>query len=569
MAQLGLPIVSPERDDHDDGLIGALARQRATDPMRPRLHLVETDGADVKERAFSLTELFESAARAACALEGAGARAGDRVVLGLTDPRTFVAWFLGALGRGMIAVPVPPLEQLGGSAHPQLRIGGILTDCEPRVAVVESGPAFKRALSDAKLEVLEATAIDRGAPSLELSDAPRGTPAFLQYTSGSTAAPKGVVVTHANLVANLRALSEGIGIADCDRMISWLPLHHDMGLIGGVLWPLFAGAEAFVTTPFTFITKPVTWLQGITRFGISMTVAPNFAYSVCARKIPDRHLHEIDLSTLRVAICGAEPIDIGVARAFTRRFAAHGLRAQAFYPVYGLAEATLAVSVSEQGAEVRADVVDRRRLAAVGRADPAPEGAPYAQTLVSVGRALPEHVVEIRAVDTGLPCEDRQVGEVMVRGPSVTPRYWSEPAATRRELLATGDLGYLDQGLLYIVDRLKDLVIIAGQNYAPSDIEAVVADVTGVRIGRVVAFAASRPETGTEAAVVVAEVDPDAPSQWESIRRAIATSVRERIGIPCEVVLTNPGAIEKTTSGKLRRGACAASYADGTLPTLA
>jgi acyl-CoA synthetase (AMP-forming)/AMP-acid ligase II len=551
------------------GIVEVLLQQRDVDATRPRLHVVENAGAHFEERPVSLGELYASAGRAAYALEAAGARTGDRVLLCLADPRTFLAWFLGALGRGMIAVPSPPLETLGASAHPAARVGAILEDCGPSVAVVERTSDFKHALPDACLPVLEELAIDDVAgPALELADPTGEAPAFLQYTSGSTGGPKGVVITHANLMANLEGMSAASDITDRDRIFSWLPLHHDMGLIGGNLWPLFAGGEAFVTKPFSFITRPVSWLQGIARFRATITLAPNFAYSVCAHRIPDRQLEGLDLSSLRVAICGAEPIDIGVVHAFMRRFATHGLDPRAFYPVYGLAEATLAVSFPEPGAEVRVDVVDRRRLATTGRAEPAPEDAPHAQTLISVGSALPGHAIEIRAIDTGLPCEERRVGQVMVRGPSLSARYWTDPVETKRDLLATGDLGYLADAELFIVDRLKDLVIIAGENYASSDIETAATEGTGARRGRVVAFAVRRHEMGTEAAIVVAEVDPNNVSKAASIRSTIEAAVRRRIGIQCEVVLTPPGSIEKTTSGKLRRSACAARYVEGTLATI-
>jgi acyl-CoA synthetase (AMP-forming)/AMP-acid ligase II len=550
-------------------IVGALTAQRvSSDPKRPRMHVLEISKGDFDDSVLSLDGIFQSAERAAGALEAAGARAGDRLLLCLTDPRRFLAWFLGALGRGMIAVPAPPVETLGASAYPAARIRGILGDCQPRVAVVESESSFRRALPGAQLVVLEQSAADVGGPALELADQPAERPAILQYTSGSTGGPKGVVITHANLVANLRAMTAAAAITDNERFFSWLPLHHDMGLIGGVLWPLFAGGELWVMKPFAFITNAVTWLRGITRFGVTVTMAPNFAYSICAHKISDRHLTLLDLSTLRLAICGAEPIDVGVVQAFTRRFAAHGLAPQSFYPVYGLAEATLAVTFSEPGADVRTDVVDRRRLAASGRAEPASSTTPYAQTLISVGRPIPGHTIEIRAVASRLPCEERQVGEVMVRGPSVSARYWAEPVETKKEVLATGDLGYLAGGELFIVDRLKDLVIVAGQNYASSDIETAATEGTGARRGRVVAFASRRPETGTEIAVVVAEVDPDDLPTFAAIRAAIESAVMAHIGIPCDVVLARPGAIEKTTSGKLRRSACAARYLDGSLPTV-
>ncbi len=561
------PLVElPTWREPEHGIIAGLAERCSAKPQHGVLHVLESRGREFRDREVSFEHLFAAAERAGGALEGAGARAGDRILMSLGDPRLFAAWFLGAVGRGMVPVIVPPLRGLGAEGRHAQRVAGILADCVPSLAVVERAVGWNRVHGHMQATpLIEGTAIDGAGAGLQLSDQPFEKAAFLQYTSGSTGEPKGVVVTHGNLAANLQAISCGMGVVVGERMISWLPLHHDMGLVGGLLWPMFAGGAAFIMTPLTFLSQPVMWLRAITRFGGTGTVAPNFAYSICARKIPDGQLEGLDLATLRLALCGAEPIDALVVRAFESRFGRYGFRPRVFCPVYGLAEATLAVAFHEPGAEVAIDVVDRRRLAAAGHAEPVSSESPHGQAIVSVGKVLPGHSINILDAATGIACADRQVGQVFVRGPSVSPRYWSEPPEVRRSALATGDLGYLVDGRLHLVDRVKDLVIIGGENYAPSDIEAAAAEVCGLRVGRVVAFGSRRADIGTDVAVIVAEVDPYSRLDPVAVRAAVATAVRSRVGLEPEVILVVPGTIEKTTSGKVRRGACAARYQAGAL----
>jgi acyl-CoA synthetase (AMP-forming)/AMP-acid ligase II len=463
-------------------------------------------------------------------------------------------------------VPLPTPGEAGAPRSFAARVRGVCSGCRPRLAVVERAAEFVHALPDPRPELAVVTPAELAAPGepLPLHPAARMMPAFIQYTSGSTGAPKGVVVTHGNLLANCRAIRDATGYTRDDRMVSWLPLHHDMGLVGGLLTSLYCAAETWLMPPITFLARPVTWLEALGRFHATLTVAPTFAYSLCARKIPPKQLAGIDLSSLRLAYIGAEPIDVATVDAFVERFAAYGLPPTALYPVYGLAEATLAVAFPAPGSPVRRDTVDRRRLVSAGVAVPAASGAAHAVSFVSVGRSLPQHRVTVVDVDTGDALGERRVGELVVEGASVTPRYFEDADAPARGALRTGDLGYRADGELYVVDRIKDLVIVAGQNYAPSDIEAAVGDVDGVRRGRVVAFAA--PSAGTDALHVVAEIGADNHRPVAELRDAVGRHVREVIGLsPASVTLVAPGSLERTSSGKIQRRACAAAHAEGRL----
>jgi fatty-acyl-CoA synthase len=562
------PIVQPPWRDPARGLVGVLQERRREAPARACIHAVESRHRELQAAPLSLETLFSRAERAAALLEQRGARAGDRVMFSLAQPHAFASWFLGALGRGIVPVPLPPLGGLGTPASYRERVTSTATDCGARLAVVESADGWAHALAGTGApDTIEASLVETLGPRIGLDDQPLDQVAFLQYTSGSTSTPKGVVVTHGNLAANLGAISCGMGVAEGERMITWLPLHHDMGLIGGLLWPIFAGGETFVMTPLTFLSRPATWLEAVGRWRGTVTVAPNFAFSLCVRKVPDEQLEGVDLSSLRLALCGAEPIDAEVVRAFGQRFARFGFGERTFFPVYGLAEATLAVAFPSPGAPMVFDTVDRDVLATRGRAEPVAR-TELARTVVSVGEVLAGHAIEIVSPTTGKRCGEREVGEIVVRGPSVSPRYWSDsPADAPRQELRTGDLGYLAGGQLFIIDRLKDLIIVAGENFAPSEIEAA-ATVKGVRFGGALAFGTRDPQSGTEKVVVVCEFDAKSGIPAPAVIDTVRACVRARVGHAPETVLVSQGTIEKTTSGKLRRRACRDRYEAGLLERL-
>lgn len=511
-------------------------------------------------------ELASSAQAHAAFFRAHGVQPGDRVVMSLSEAQRLLPAILGLMSMGAIAVPLQARSEFRTAELYRERMNRVCEDCRPRLILVEDlerwGVSMQGELPDAQALVarlapgsVRELAFDPGSPD---------APAIIQYTSGSTGAPRGVVLTHANVAANVRAIGEGTQSTSRDRIVSWLPLHHDMGLIS-MLMGLYWNAPYHVLSPVEFLLRPIVWLRAISAFGATQSVAPTFAYSLCWRKIPEAQLAGLDLSTWRVAYCGAEPIDPAVARGFCERFAPYGFRETSFFPVYGLAETTLAATFPPVETKPVYDCVERDALA-TGKAVPASDNAGGAVTFVSVGQAFGGHAVEVRDPQTDAPCLERFVGEVVVRGPSVSPRYYHEAPTSCRAELRTGDLGYLAAGRLFVIDRIKDLIIVRGANFAPADLERCAAEVPGLRRGRVVAFALPGHE-GTEAVHFVAELNPRG---WRT-QAAIAQEVRQRIlvHVGLEVsglALVAPGSIPRTSSGKVRRRACRDLYVAGSFP---
>lgn len=560
---LGLP---PEQ-----AVLDRLHAWSEREPARVRVHRVDCRARGEMETApFTGPELLEAAGRAAAALRERGARAGDRVVLCLPNRESFVSAFLGAQWLGAIPVPLPPLGLMTAPGALSERIRSVVADCAP-AAVVADAPTL------ASLRLLTPEALSGrqafDAAELERADAPappreRARPeqtALIQYTSGSTAAPRGVVVTHRNLAANCTAIARRGAFEQQERFVSWLPGYHDMGLIGGLLVALHHGHVLYWMNAQDFMSRPPTWLRAISKFRANISGAPNSAYRLCLRMAQDRGLEELDLSSWRWAFCGAEPVDIATMRAFMEVFGRHGFRKNALHPVYGLAEGTLAVTFPDAGEPVRVDRVSRAALAA-GRAVPA-EGEGSVE-LVSVGYAMPEH--EVRVVDpaTGEAVGERQAGEVVTSGPSVTPGYYGQPPREGKEL-RTGDLGYFADGRLYVVDRIKDLIIVAGRNVSPVDVERA-AQVDGVRMGRVAALGVLDPERGTEGVVLLLEPSERTPEALAEVRERVDRALREAHGLaPKDILLLPAGTLERTSSGKLMRRRMRERYLSGELAALA
>jgi acyl-CoA synthetase (AMP-forming)/AMP-acid ligase II len=390
--------------------------------------------------------------------------------------------------------------------------------------------------------------------------------AFIQFTSGTTREPRGVSVTHAALMANIRALLEVMPLTASDVSVSWLPPYHDMGLVGHIFVPVVCGVHQHLMPPSLFSRRPERWLELISRARATQTTAPNFAYSMCARRVSARARRGLDLSSLRWVLNGAETVQAETLELFSRTFGPQGFDFRAFRPVYGLAEATLAATFSPEGG-VDVDWVDRHELAA-GCARRVSPDQPRAQAVVSVGRPLPG--CGIRVVrEGGGPCTMREVGEIWLQGPFVMQGYFNDPQRTREVLrdgwLRTGDIGYVDErGLLRVTGRIKELIIKSGCNYLPQDLEAACVDVPGVRPGRAVAFGLPSLTSGTELVVLVAEVgDPrrvDDPMLLERVARVVDARTGVR---PDRVELLAPGVLPKTTSGKLRRRQVRQAYEAG------
>jgi acyl-CoA synthetase (AMP-forming)/AMP-acid ligase II len=514
-------------------------------------------------------QLWDGAAAWAAHVRSLGVEDGDRVLLVLPTERAFYESYLGILLAGAVPVPAYPPVRLGRMEEYLQTLRGLARNCGAKALITSEGvrPLIRPAeeVDGRRLPLVVPADVRSGAaaPAVEITGESLG---LLQYTSGSTGSQKGVMLTHANLLANLRAIGRGVELTPADVAVSWLPLYHDMGLIGLMLGSLYWGVPLVAMSPIDFLRRPARWLRALSEHRATVSAGPNFAYSLAARKVRDADLEGVDLSTWRVALCGAEPIHPSTIDTFTRRFAPYGFRPEAFFPAYGLAENTLAVSFSDLGALPHLEHVDARVLETEGRAERRSPGA-GARALVSVGRAL--GTVDVRiASEEGKSVPEGTRGEVLVRGPSLMAGYFGNPGATAETLaggwLHTGDLGFVLDGRLFISGRKKDMVIKAGRNYFAEDLEAAAAGVPGVRPGGVAVFAVENEARGTEEVVLVAEVRKDAAPG--GLMEAIQSRVSEASGCrPDRVVLVAPHTLSKTSSGKIQRFKARAWYLDGTL----
>jgi fatty-acyl-CoA synthase len=520
------------------------------------------------ERFVSFESLeVETAARAA-AISRLGLRRGDRLGLIIIDPESFVLTFLGALRAGVVPVPLYPPAYLGSldlyvrQTQRTLAAAGVrllMTSSELEnllTVMVDLVPSLERVVG-ADLRA------DASSPRPPLPRIDPDDTAFLQYTSGSTDEPKGVIVTHRMLTTNIEAFTTRGLCMDprTDVGVSWLPLYHDMGLIGFALGALHCGVSAVFIPTLRFVRKVSVWMDAIHRHRGTVSFAPNFAFALAARQVKPAQLESWDLSCLRALGCAAEPIDASTVRNFVDVFKRCRLGASALAPAYGLAEATLAVSMKSPGTTYRSERIDSARFQATGEARLA-GGAAAGEEHVSCGVALPGTEIAIRRGDR--PCGPAVEGEIVLRGPAVATAYFNADgphlsASDHDGWLHTGDLGYLREGELHVTGRIKDLIILNGRNIHPQLIERAAATAGGVRRGNVVAF--SRPGAISEELVVVAEARGDDQS---TTRVAVADAVADQLGFaPTEVVCVKPGTLPKTSSGKLQRQKVRRLYLDG------
>jgi len=501
---------------------------------------------------------------------------GDRALLVLPPGIEYIAAFMGCMYAGVVAVPVfPPASS--GSLN---QLTAVIHDCEPRLALT-SGVLATRIPADRGGTRTAVVVADAGEPGGGEGWTPRPVRpeqlAYLQYTSGSTGTPRGVAVTHANLVHNSAAITARCRLGTDTPGVSWLPPYHDMGLVGSVLQPIYSGFHMALMPPMAFLRRPVRWLQAISRHRAVLTVAPNFAYELCVRDAPTADDPQLDLSSWQIAYVGAEPVRADTLDRFTTAFARYGFRRRTFVPCYGLAEATLMVSAVPRDSDPTVLSVDRWQLGG-GAAAEKPGGDPSAVRLVGCGPAVHGQPVVIVDPYTGRRCPPAEVGEIWVGGPSVAQGYWNKPADTAEvfqahlrdtgegPFLRTGDLGVVLDGELYVTGRIKDLIIINGRNHHPSDIELTVANADPrQRHGFCVAFPVD--VDGEERLVVVLEVRPTVPANGyatlvDDIRRAV--SAEHGLAVH-EVVLVDRGSVPKTLTGKVRRTECRAAYLNHTL----
>jgi fatty-acyl-CoA synthase len=549
----------------------ALWRRAQKEPRRPHAYLRE-EGLPVLTVSYG--DLWHAAAGLAGALRERGVSAGDRVAIMLPTGQDFLRAFQGILAARAVAVPIYPparLDRLDEYAHRQ---SAVLRDAGARVLIT-----LDRARPIASLLKTEAPALQHVTSVPELAaastsaHAPDGTsddPALIQYTSGSTGAPKGVLLTQANLLANIDAIGRGLQVRPTDVGVSWLPLYHDMGLIGTWLFCLHHGLPLDLQSPLAFLSRPERWLWAIHERQGTLSPAPNFAFELCASRVPESALEGLDLSSWRCALNGAEPVSPDTLQRFTRRFERYGFRPEAMLPVYGLAECSVGLCFPPVERAPRITYVQREPFERDRLAVPAAEGDAGGLRFVSVGGPLPGH--EVRVVDeAGLDVPAGAVGRLAFRGPSMTPGYFAQPEATAAVTLPggwmdSGDLAFVLEGEVHIAGRLKDLIIKAGRNLVPQEIEELAADVPGVRRGCVVAFGLSDAATGTEKLVVVAETRATEPTERERIVSGLTARLGEALGVPPDlVVLADPGAVPKTSSGKVRRADTRRLFVEGGL----
>ena len=560
--------------DTAETLVDVLEWHARASPDRPHISLRADDGP---ERTLTYAWLWRRAAAVAAALRARGIGQRDTVAIMLRTEAAFFPAFFGTLLAGAVPVPVYPPFRPDRIAEYARRQGRILSNAGARLlitfAAVERLGTLLRGqvptLSDvATLDGLAPEGPDEGPlPDRPSSWLTGGDPALIQYTSGSTGQPKGVLLTHANLLANIRAIRDGLAIRPDDAAVSWLPLYHDMGLIGAWLGCLYAGIPVAILSPLAFLSRPARWLWAIHEHRATLSVAPNFAFDLCAAKVADEEIAGLDLGSLRVLLNGSEAIAPRTLTRFAERFAPAGLRPDALRPVYGLAECSVGLAVTPRRHPPRVDRIDKA-FRATGRA--APSGGPDALEFVSCGAPLPRH--EIRIADAaGARLDERREGRVQFRGPSTMAGYYRNPDATRAVTtddgwLDSGDLGYVADGELFLTGRRKDIVIKAGRNIYPHEAETVVDAVDGVRKGCVAAFGVPDAALGTERLVVVAETRATEPARREQIRREVLERVAGALGVPPDtVVLARPGSVLKTSSGKVRRGATRDAYLAGAL----
>ncbi len=540
-----------------DALVHAAATSRG-------IRVIEHDGVPLP---LSYETLLADALQMAGALHARGLEPGDRVALVLPEVGGFIRAFFGISAAGLVPVPLCPPAQAGDVPTFARQSRHILAASHAAAVVTSAGVAPLLDVADLPCASRVLLIDDLlGGPALtQPHGVGLGTPALLQFTSGSTAAPKGVVLTHANLHANTVAIAgaDGLAAGQDDVGVSWLPLYHDMGLIGMLLSAVYSMVDTVIMSPVLFLKRPTAWLEAISTYRGTVSFAPNFAYELCLRRVKPSQIDALDLSSWRVAGCGAEPIRADTLRAFAARFARAGFRESSFVASYGMAEHSLAVSFGRRG--LRIDAVDADRLVRRSEASPRVNGHP-AVRLVGCGRAFPGHAIRI-VDDAGGALPERHVGSIVVRGPSVMQGYFEDEAATADALrdgwLWTGDLGYIADGELFVCGRTKDLIIRQGRKYHPPDLESAIADLPGVRPSGVVVFGISRLDESDE---VVAVIEARASMATGDVMDQVRRRVRETAGLELDrVVVTPPGTIPRTTSGKVRRAETRARFQAGTL----
>jgi acyl-CoA synthetase (AMP-forming)/AMP-acid ligase II len=524
-----------------------------------------------EEETRSYRELCRDAQHVAARLKGIGVEEGDRVLIVLPTSFDFVISFFAVQMLRAVPVPSYPPAMMERAEVARDRIHHLAS--QSGAAWCVANQKLVPLMGDLALDVpsirdvVTVERLEGHGRTATIEPRARGhEPAFIQYTSGSTGRPKGVLLSHTALVSNIHAIGQATRINRRDVAVSWLPLYHDMGLIGALLFSIYWRIPLVLMSPVAFLMNPRRWLEAITAHGGTLSPAPNFGYARCLARVPKAQREGLDLSTWRLAFNGAEPVNARTLERFFAAFGPCGFRPSAMLPVYGLAESSLAVTFPRPEDPLRTRLVDRQALARGEVVDAEGESA---TTIVGVGRAIPGH--EFLVVDAdGAPIAERAVGHIVVRGPSLMDGYYGNDEATRAVLaqgwLWTGDLGFVDRGDLFVTGRAKDLIIVRGRNYYAEDVEGVAERVEGVRRGCVIAFGVYDEGRASDLLVIVCESRARDPDQQSEIARAVAEAVGGTVGIRVdEVVVTAPGTLPKTSSGKRQRAYCRTLYLEGRL----
>lgn len=518
----------------------------------------------------SYAELYEGALRIANGLKALGVDRKDRVILVLPTGHEFIMSFFAIQAVGAVPIPVYPPAGMQVEAGIE-RLGRIARQSRAKVCITWDAvmPVLgDLGLSAPTLEYVTAVPALLAYGPIERIRVPRpDKPAFIQYTSGSTGDPKGVVLTHDNLVCNVHSIGQAIEVRRDDRVASWCPLYHDMGLIGALLFAIYWRLPMVLMSPLAFLRRPHRWLRAISDYRCTLSPAPNFGYILAVRRVTEKQREGLDLSCWRWAGNGAEQVNVDTVQNFTDTYAPYGLPAHAVCPIYGLAEASVAVTFSELSAPIKTKLVDREALAN-GYVEPS-DGGPQAIAVACVGKAIPGQVVQV--VDSeGQQCSEDVVGHVLAGGRSIMQGYFENQSATdevvRDGFLWTGDLGFVSGGELYITGRVKDLIIVRGKNYYAEDLESAAEALDGVRGGGCVAFGVYDESTATDKVVVICETKLTDKAEKAELLEQVREHVSRECGLTIDVVeIVVPGTIPKTSSGKRRRGTTRTRWVAGEL----
>ncbi len=549
-------------------LIDVLVTYATKEPERPHLYLQDEVG---KEQVIHYGQLFEEARKIARGLYKQGIQPGETIGIMLPTSADFFYVFCGILLAGAIPVPIYPPYRPDRIEEYAKREAKILQNAQARLLITFSRaevlsnilrtfiPSLKEVTTVKNLQLLEGPLQE---VSIESSD-----PVLIQYTSGSTGDPKGVLLTHENMLANIRAIINAIPVKPTDVEVSWLPLYHDMGLMSW-LGSLYVGIPITILSPLTFLTRPERWLWAIHYHRGTLSGGPNFAYELCVKKINSEDIEGLDLSSWRFAFNGAEAINPKTLERFSKKFSRYGFRVEAFAPVYGLAESTVGLTFPTKSRVPRIDKVQRELFEKEAKALPATSEKNILE-FVGCGEPLLDHTIRI-VDDVGIVLEDRVVGNLQFKGPSAMQGYFNNPEATQKAYhdgwWDTGDLGYRSDNEIFITGRKKDLIIKAGRNLYPEEAEEIVSQLPSIRKGCVIAFGVSDPDSGTEKLIIVAETYELDKKKQQSIRSDVIEKMAIELGIPPDtVILVPPRIVPKTSSGKLQRSACKKAYLEGKL----